>query len=960
MNRVRIAALACLCATPNFAQPIAGVDETGEDPATSTRVEIARPRLAGRIVHHSDFEESRINPFPVPRYWRRAQGDRAAPDGSARDGFPLWNEAVLDYRTAAEGEGSVFLPASGGSTCLRLEPGVIPVLPGANYLISAKVRSRGLEHARARMSARFLDSANQAIRASESAGELLGDEPAWRPVTLVAHGDFADAAFLQVDLELLQPVQFQAPTLGKHQVWPEDFAGAAWFDEVTVTQLPRIELSTASPVNVTVAPDRPEVKAHVRDLTGETMRARLTLYDIDGKPADTDERDIGSGQAAWTWTPRVDTYGWYRVSLEVLTGGVPVADAALDLVWLPATDGAPTTSDRARFGVALDAVPDGRAGDTATLVRRSGAGAATIPIWSDALTAESSPKAADDLGPLMEPVLLDDTGLTFSLAPLPRVLAGETRGQPDDALSAFSLRESAWGAFLAPFVDRYGQSVRRWRVGLPPASAPRRLAEGRKEMRRLEHYLAALVPGPIVAVPWPANPGLDRGEIAGPGAPDAVDAIAAPSMTPDAIGEFVEDWHHPAPAGALSLVLETPAPSESSRRESVHDLLRRAVVAWAASDATGCAGVTASIRQPWTWTSEPGTQARAAPTPELAAWRCLGDRLAGRRFVASPTLAPGVRAMLFEPDGAGQGGGLLVAWREPSEPGSSVIDAFLGSEPIVAYDAFGNATPVEARAMSAGRGAPRESRSHSVAIADAPVFVEGVNTGLARFTASLRLEPSFVPSSSTRHDLEIVLSNPWREPISGRLLVLEPGRLSDGAAERDRTWRVSPRQVEFSIGAGDRVTLPITLTFGAMEEAGPKMLVADVDLEGRPEYGRLRLRAPFEIGLPDLGLDLSYRVAPGGPLGGDDVVVEAVVANHGSAPVTLELTAFAPPGNGFARSRATVSGLEPGESAVRRFPFTGGAARLRGQAILVGVQDTASGARLNRSVAIVEAMSDER
>lgn len=937
-------ALAGLVAVSLPAQTAVTIIDTAEAPA--------RPILAGRTIYHFDFEESRINPFPVPRYWRRAQGESPAPPTTepaprARTGFPLWNEASLDYRSAAAGEGSVMLPASGGSTCLRLEPGVLPVFQGTDYRVSASVRTRGIEHARARLAARFLDAHKAPIPGSDIRGPLIGDQPAWVPTALDVPGDFPGAAFLQLDLELLQPIQFQPAVLGKHQAWPEDFAAAAWFDDVVVTQLPRIELSTSSSLNVVVGPARPEIKALVRDLTGEVLRARVTLLDIDDQPIDTAERALEGGEASWSWSPAVTAYGWYRCTLEVLSGGTRVGSADLGLAWLPEASAGPA---HAQFGVVLEPDVHEHVRDTADLIRLAGVGAATLPVWTDTLTVETAPATAEALAPLIESFLRAGTRVTFALAHTPTALAGETRSGRDDVPAVFSRREQVWAPYLSPFAERFGQSVRRWQIGFPYGPLARRLPAALGEVRSFESFLSALVPGPVVAVPWPIGEALDLDALARPGAPDAVDATLPDAMDADAAAAFIADWHEPAPPAALDLTI--PVPAGATRRASLTQLTLRAVSAAAAADETGCP-VTMSVPQPWAWT--PAPRQRVEPHPALALWRSLGDRLAGRRFAGDVVIAPGVRAMVFSA-APGRAGGLMVAWADALSTAPIAIEAFLGGGDIVAYDLFGNPTPVPTRtAKRDGPPGRQESRAHAFEVGPTPVFVEGVDVGLARFIASMRLDPPFASSATTRHELAIILTNPWDEPISGRITLVEPGGGAGEPAGRDRTWRVAPGQAPFAINPGGQVSLPITLTFSAMEEAGPKEFVADVDLEGRSDLGRLRLRTAFDIGLEELRLDLTSRFAP--EPDGDDIVIEARVSNQGAAPATLELTAFAPPGAGFSRSRATISGLEPGQSAIRRFPFPGGASRLRGGRILVGVQDTASGARLNRSV-LVEPPSD--
>ncbi len=83
-----------------------------------------------------------------------------------------------------------------------------------------------------------------------------------------------DAAFLQIDTELVQPKLIGDSELGDHQIWPEDYSGDAWVDDILVEQLPRLTLRTQSATNIVMAPESPRLNLLVRDLTGLKLDAR--------------------------------------------------------------------------------------------------------------------------------------------------------------------------------------------------------------------------------------------------------------------------------------------------------------------------------------------------------------------------------------------------------------------------------------------------------------------------------------------------------------------------------------------------------------------------------------------------------------------------------------------------------------------------------------------------------------
>ena len=130
---------------------------------------------------------------------------------------------------------------------------------------------------------------------------------------------------------------------------------------------------------------------------------------------------------------------------------------------------------------------------------------------------------------------------------------------------------------------------------------------------------------------------------------------------------------------------------------------------------------------------------------------------------------------------------------------------------------------------------------------------------------------------------------------------------------------------------------------------GPQSLVLDVELTAIENYGVVRVRRSFELGLPDIGLSVYYRV--GSPDNPADVFLEAEVTNLGVRTLNLQLDSVVP---GFARGKATVTGLKPGETVLRSFPLPGAYDTARGVRAAVSLTDASasSGARLIKAVTI--------
>ncbi len=885
---------------------------------------VDRPRASRRLVHQFDFNAR--EKYALPQYWEMAQ-DGATP----RPGFPAFNSAEHDLTTAYEGAGSVRVFTKGGSTCLRLQPGVIPVFPRTEYIITARTQTRGLRNARAAMVARFLDKSNVPIPGSEVRSELVVTGPGeWRTISCTLPGLQDGAAYVQVDLDILQPEQFRPNQLAEHQVWPTDLAGDAWFDDVSVVQLPRVQMSTNEPSNIIQRPAHPSVTVSLRDLTGEALTGRVTLQNAAGDVVDEATNQLSGGSERWTWEPKVSKLGWYRAALELTTEQGRVGGTFVDFVWLPEDPehGAERASlDRSRFWIVLDDLPATARAELPVMLGRLGTGGVAFPVWSREQTPESLAVLSKDLLPLVTRLRTEWQQVSFILPRVPDELADAAHVQSDQVLSLLAMDQRVWAPHLLPLLDRYGQMVQRWQVGRAGDSP----AHSAAALAAFESTLARLVPGPVVAVPWPAEVSP-----AGSGAHELL-ATLPYAVAPEGIADLVASWAPAIKGGSVTVALEPLPESQFSRRESAIHLIEQGVALWAALMPAGPAPAQGSLAllQPWDWPTEVRTQ--TDPRSESAAFANLAHRLTDRRIVGKLPAAAGVECYILAPSAPGRTGA-LVAWSQGVAPERAVIDAYLGDGAVMTTDLWGNTTPVSLGERAAS-GAPP---THHIALSDEPVFIENVDVGLVQFIGSFHLDPDSAPATAAEHELAMVISNPFQTRAQGRISILEPGGLSKDPSARDRSWKITPRSSTFSIGPGQTARIPLTMSFSPVEEAGPKPFLAEVELAADRDYGAFRIASTFEVRLDEIQLDLSYRTLPGT----QDLVVEAHATNRGKTPATIELSAFA---EGFPRARASIADLPAGDTATRRFAFPGAARRLRGGRVNVGAQDADPPARVNRT-----------
>lgn len=860
-----------------------------------------RPEAARRLVRFWDFEDKFSKVEPVPVAWFRAQDN---PPTRERLDHPAWNTPILTSEAAFSGERSLHMPTRGGNTSLILSAGVVPALPEGDYAVLARVRTKGLTHARAFATLRFLDASLRPIEGAEARSAPVLSEHGWSAVEADLRGR-ADAAWVQVELQVMQPSSFdKEPRFGEPH--PQDYAGSAYFDDVVIYQVPRIVLDTRSQSSIVVTPEKPTLTAMVRDLTGEALTLDFAVFDADGTQVTAATMPAPPTGRHTDWTPDLPRYGWYRALLRAQGPDGPVGERHTDFIYAPAPI-ASNIVDKQSFGVIAESLTATQLNALPDLLKRTQAGAAWISVWPSG-GGESPDAASYQAQRLADRMLNEGIDVVFTLASVPMSLAREAKAPSADPIALFMLEGDTWLTALSRILSNFGERVRRWQFG---ASGSESYATA-EQIRTLRDKLQRLIPRPRIALPADL-PATATAEAAGADSilvrwPLGVGAGALPPLPPSAEGATVGPEH--------VLLLETLRAETFGRGAAVVETARRAVAGWAAGYRT------LAIDSPWTTQiDDPNV---LMPTAELAVWRTVSQHLGGAKILGMLPAADGMRVFIADTPR----GGMLVGWNESAPPRHATIAGLLGAGAVTAVDALGNPVTITSD----------PERGYSVTLGELPVFVDGIDLPLTRFRAAMRLEPGFLPARAEKHTLEVVIENPWPEGITGRVRLADPP-----------TWDISPRVLAFNVSSGRAARLPVEFVFAPGEEAGPRVVTAEVELQADKRYPILRIPMTVEIGLPSIDLLPSYRFERSRDGTTTDVIVSAAITNISDRPITLEAFAQAP---GYKLFDAPVSELQPGATAVRRFRFDNGAALLRGKSVRVGIKERDSTGRLNKTLDI--------
>lgn len=869
-----------------------------------------------RMVHHFDFEEAEHAPYEMPLNFYRY----GAEDGAAAQGFPPFGSMRLTNEVAYSGNWSFEFSLDGGSLAARVPTAVLPVVPLADYAVTAQVRTEGLTAARARLVAWLHDAQGRAIEASRTVSDLIETGGEWQTHSIHVRGDFEDAADMVIELQLLQPRQFTVRG-GDPSMVLDDIRGSAWFDDVTMWHLPRIDISTDHPGNAIVmttdSAAAPTLTILVRDLAHEDLYARLRIFDIDGAKVH-DERFAAPRM------PRPRTvnlpslrYGWYRAVLDLTSGRD--SEEIIAMQWvdfaLLAPPSRPATRPDPRFGVALGDEWAQHADDIPAIIQRLGAGSVVVPMWTASSSGPISQAVRERMRRAMTRFVAHRLHLTMAVESVPAALAQALDVSTDDVLGAFARHgqhKTAWRDVLDPLIA-VGVDVHHWQLGSTEVAGPFEQANLQRLIDAASQAVRQLASAPTVAVPFSAEQRVDtRLDV-------AARSIDVPhELLPDTIGEYAEYWaRHPSPY-QITLRQAPPMPNgDYTQRERVLDLFHRAIHAIRAG--VGQMNIVA----PWVYEDR-----RCSIDPTFILWRQLTDHLHERTFVGEMQLGDSRQCWLFQ--GERPGDHVLVAWSRRLDGDDLVMQ--LADDEVHVVDIFGNAETIGLTGHSPGE--------HRIHLTRVPVFIEGVNLPLVQFRGSFALDEMFIPAEHRTHERAFILRNPWPIPLAGTLHI-----------EEKPQWRISPRSHEFNIPPGGEVRLPVEITFERSTPAGESTINAEATLQADGTY-RLALSAPVRVGLPHLELSSAWRVVTNAETGRNDLVIIQYITHTGPPdgdPVYADAIVMAP---GVRQERRLIAGLEPGQMAMRMFQIPDGAVLLAGQTVRVSVADRNSLGRINHELHI--------
>lgn len=876
----------------------------------------AQPVGLTRVLRSIDFEERRLgNNEDVPMHWVKVEGQ----------GFPHYVNARLSNDQARHGEYSFRFDLNGGSLLYRYEPTQIKINPGASYRIEAWVRTTVLEHARARVTAYLTDIDLHPIVSSVRHSELYAarwvDAP-WKQLTFDLTAMSSEAAYLVLELELLQPQVYADSSLGSHTLHPQEIRGSAWFDDVTVSQVPRVNLTTGRPGNLFRRGEPVSIAMEVYDAFTEDLVVQMLVRDAFGRTIyqHSGATDLTSSPAR---SPRRMTLavpevppGWYEVSIAMSSQGQSLGSRSLNFVCL--ADSTTSVADD-RFGLIATDLPFESWRELPQILPYLGVGRVKLGVWSKTVDAERiNPAAFDATLTRLRELQIRPTACLLDLPPAlvkkmddrqGRVGLFDERTPAASWLRLLKAKEEDWHPALEDLIARHATHLDRWQLGPDGSDAFVALPGMREIYGKVYAEFASLLRQPDLAMPWPAWYELD-------GKLPATVALSVPaSILPPQLPLYMQelrgkDGHH------LSLSLQLLDREQYGREVQLRDMVQRIIYALAA----GAERI--DLPSPFTAVlAAEGTEGVAVQQPHdlFPIVRTLLTTLSQAHYVGHVPIAEGIESFLFDRGGEG----ILVLWDNGRAAGLRELPLNLGDAPRMT-DLYGNDVPLLRPVNDPNTGTVQ------LVIGPMPVFLTNIDGSLAQLRSSVAIDRPLIESTSSEHARRFRFKNLYPIHIAGSFKLKAP-----------KGWTITPSMQDFSLNPGDTFDREIAIEFPISSTAGSRTIEAEFFVQA-DKTSKFRMPLAVKLGLSDVGMQtIAIR-------DGKTVMVQQMIQNYSDRAIDYNAFAIFP---GQARQERLVTDLGPGQSTVKRYRFNNATAA-KGSTVRVGIKEIDGSRVLNDEVEI--------
>ncbi len=844
-----------------------------------------------RVVHHFDFDErAGGNLEDEPKFWTPI---RLA-------GFPSFAVGSFDLEVGHAAPPSFKLNCAGRNVAYEYTGPETRVRPNTDYRIIGAIRTENLNIARACLSACYLDRDGRVLKGTLARSRYIGGTDragVWADAEIYLPPAPRGARTIGLAAWILQEPEWDTTPKGRRHITRREVHGVAWFDDVTIFALPRVELTVSAAGNVLPAGGPRELRVLLADYADASVHGRLLIRDANGVLVDTSRVAVAIGADTEARPIDVSRFppGLYHAELEVLASETRIASRHLTFALL-----APSLHERApvarHFGVVID--PSARAApdDELALMRHLSVRSAKIPVWSGLPEEPPTPAQRRSTDQLLQSLVKSGFSLTAVFAGPPGVIVRRSGPYPPPLFELLAGDPAAWRDYLAEAVVPNAGVFHWWQVGPDGRDAVPDREQMTLALNQLHAAMSKFITVPQLALPVPAS-------VEDPNGKHGVGQVTLGFGGEVGTGQF-----EPALRQAESLAYEQvaiyvePLPSDGYRR-----LPRLADWAQRILSARHAGAATVYLPQPWTQRATPMGVVNE-PTEAYLVARTIADVIGTSSPGPTLRIAPGVQCLTFR-----DGDSTVLALWDVQAPLSGRTHAIQLGDAERQVDIWGKSTALTRD--NAGR--------HVLRLSPLPIFIDGVDGWLIDFRTSLALTPARVPTGTELASHVLEMAYKGDKPLTGTVQLKRGG------------WEITPRDIEFQLLPRRTEAFPLEMRYPHNAIAGRKELLVHVDLT----QPRLSMDVPIAIDFGLADVDVSATAA----VDGADVVLTHVVTNRSNEDLSMRGTANVP---GRERQYRPFANLRPGDTQTVVYRFAGATA-LRGTAVRLAIRELNDGPRIH-------------
>ncbi len=723
-----------------------------------------------------------------------------------------------------------------GGAAVAYSPAV-PLNPAESLSLTGRIKTVALDLHRARLSLTLLDSSQQPVRSYDSL--TRHEDGPWSTFSVGPAAPPANARYAVIGLHL-------EPT------GHGDLTGTAYFDDLRLDRLVRIDMAVDQPQHLYLAGNPVKLNCRVSGFGKDSPRLLVELFDSDGKrmeetelsltaPVDaTAEEKESRAALVAEWSAPITQPGFYRIKARLTQTDRPVHQRELTVVVYEPHE----SSGSSEFGWSL---PQGEQDIPLQvlphIVAVAGNGWLKFPVWVGA-NDEARIRTLIDLVDRCNAQHVNLVGLLNQ--PPEEVLKALSATTALTAARVFTSEPKNWYPAMETVLSRLGLRIRWWQLGddndttfVGYGDLAARIAAIKKEFDRIgqDVYLGFAwnwidAPPPSRQIPW-----------------RFVNYTGDPPLTPDELGAYLAPLETRSDRRWVTL---TPlAKDQYDMHTRAGDLVRQIV----AAKANGASAIfAANPRDPLRGLLEE----RGTPGELFLPWRTAALELGGATYLGHVDLPGGSSNELFSRDGRA----IMVVWN----PQPTKEKLYLG-EKIQQIDAWSRALPVE-----------NDGNEQTIHVGPMPTFVRGVNEAVARWRSTFKFENARIPNVFGQpHQNACVMQNHFAVSVSGRVqLAAPPG------------WSIQPSRFDFKLGPGEVLTQPLEISLPYDATSASQDVETEIEVMADRRY-RFRVLRRVEVGLGDLILEAQTRLNEF-----DQLEVEQRIINNTDRELSFRCSLYVP------------------------------------------------------------------